>query len=174
VERPTSVTVFGILNICKGALGVLTALWSLMLFSSSAAASNPVTQVMLENPTYTKWMKTMVPIGIVVCCASVLSGFGLLGLRSWARKVSIAYAIYGIVVVVVTVPINFFVLLPAMLEKSRQFQGPEAAGMISSTIGSVLGVVLGLIYPILLLIFMTRPKVVAAFQVPPPRPLSAT
>ena len=85
---------------------MLTTLWSLMVLSSSAAASNPVTQVMLE--------------------------------------------------------------------KSRQLQGPEAAGMIGSAIGSVLDVVLGPIYPILLLIFMTRPKVVAAFQVPPPLPPSAT
>ena len=128
---------------------------------------------MLENPTYAKWTKTMIPLGILVCSALVVSGLGLLGLRSWARKVSIAYAIYAIVVVVVTVPINFFVLLPAMLEKSRQFQGAEAAGMIGSAIGSVLGVVVGLIYPILLLIFMTRPKVAAAFQVPPPLPPSA-
>ncbi len=108
---------------------MLTVLWSLRLLSSSAAANNPVIQVMLENPTYAKWTKTMIPLGILVCSALVVSGLGLLGLRSWARKVSIAYAIYAIVVVVVTVPINFFVLLPAMLEKSRQFQGAEAAGI---------------------------------------------
>ena len=49
--------------------------------------------------------------------------------------------------------------------------GPAApVAMVAGVIGMVIGLLLGLTYPILLLIFMTRPKVVAAFgpeEIPP-------
>jgi hypothetical protein len=42
------------------------------------------------------------------------------------------------------------------------------AGVVAAfaTIGFVVGIVIGLAYPVLLLIFMTRPKLVEAFAAP--------
>jgi uncharacterized membrane protein YfcA len=55
-----------------------------------------------------------------------------------------------------------------MLEQAQQQHGPAAAGAIGGAIGGSVGGCFGLIYPVLLLIFMLRPKVAAAFQPPAP------
>jgi hypothetical protein len=88
VERPTAVSVFGILNIAKGTLGILGFFWSIALFSS-AAGNNLVLRIMLENANYRSWIKIMTPIGVVVSGVLLATGIGLLKLRSWARKGSI-------------------------------------------------------------------------------------
>ena len=173
MQRPTAVTVFGILNIAKSALGTLSIFFSIALFSSAATASNPVFNVMLENPVYIKLIKVTLPIGLIACGVLLAAGIGLLRLKSWARKVSIGYAIYAIVFVLLIIPANFLLVFRPMLEQARQMQGPEAAGMIGGAIGGTFSGVLGLIYPTLLWIFMTRPNVIAAFQTPPPLPTDA-
>ena len=170
MQRPTAVSVFGILNALKGATGILGILWTITLFSSRAAANNPVMKLMLENGKYMKWTKLMTPVGFITCGVLLAAGIGLLRLRPWARKVSIAYAIYAILFLLAMVPVNFFLLYRPMLEQARQLQGPEAIGMIGGAFGGIVGSVLGFVYPILLWIFMTRPNVVAAFQTPPPLP----
>lgn len=58
-----------------------------------------------------------------------------------------------------------------MLEEASRKQGPEAAAAIGGAIGGTVGGCFGLIYPILLLIFMTRPKLVAAFNPPDAPPV---
>jgi hypothetical protein len=60
--------------------------------------------------------------------------------------------------------INYFFLIQPMLQKAHAEQGPEAAGAIGGAIGGLFGGCLGMIYPILLLIYMTRQHVIAAFN----------
>jgi hypothetical protein len=93
-------------------------------------------------------------------------------MKPWARKLSIAYAIYALVFGVVGIVVNFLFVVRPMLEQAQGRQGPEAAGAIGGAFGGTIGGCFGLVYPILLLIFMTRPNVVAAFRtaVPPPPP----
>jgi hypothetical protein len=103
----------------------------------------------------------------------LIAGIGLLLMKSWARTLSIIYAIYALVAGVLGLVVNFMFLVRPMLERAGQQHGPEAAGALGGAIGGTFGGCLGLVYPILLLIFMTRPKLVAAFQptsVPPPIP----
>jgi hypothetical protein len=59
--------------------------------------------------------------------------------------------------------VNYFFLMRPMLEQAHQKQGPEAVGAMAGAIGGTIGGCFGLIYPILLLVFMMRPNVVAAF-----------
>jgi hypothetical protein len=48
-----------------------------------------------------------------------------------------------------------------------QAHGAQAAVFeLSAKIGMVIGVGIGLVYPVLLLIFMTRPKIIEAFKSP--------
>jgi len=61
---------------------------------------------------------------------------------------------------------NFLFLFGPLLEEASKKQGPEAAGAIGGAVGGSIGGCFGLIYPILLLVFMTRPKVVAAVNSP--------
>jgi hypothetical protein len=164
-NRPIPVTVFGILNIVFAALGILGVLSSLALFAAVGIHSNnPVIQLMHNSPAYAAWMKVSVGLGLLVCPALLASGIGLLKLQSWARVFSIVYAIYAVVMVIVSTVANYFLMVQPLLVQAQGKPGPEAAGLIGAAIGGTIGSCAGVIYPILLLIFMLRPKVAAAFK----------
>ena len=164
MQRPTSVTVFGILNIVFAAFGVLGLIAAIALFFLPADSNNPVIKIMHENAAYALWLKVCIPLGVLSCSALLAAGIGLLRLKSWARKLSIGYAIYAIVFGLVGMVVNFVVLIEPMIKQAQNQQGPEAAGAIGGAIGGSLGGCFGLIYPVVLLIFMLRPAVAAAFQ----------
>ena len=165
MQRPTSVTVFGVLNIVFAGLGFFSVIASAMLFTLSGAnSSNPVVQLIQDNPSYATWIKISVVLGILVSIALLAAGIGLLKLKPWARILSIIYAIYVIVMTIVGSVVNYFFLVQPLLEKAHNEQGPEAAGAIGGAIGGMIGGCFGMVYAILLLIFMMRPKVIAAFN----------
>ena len=172
MQRPTSVTVFGVLNIVFGALGLVGMIFSaiaLLVLPTHSTANNPVLEVMRNSPGYLLWMKITLPIGILVCGITIVAGIGLLNLKSWGRTLSVAYGIYGIVAGVLGVILNFVFIMQPLMEQASQKSGPEAAALIGGAIGGTVGGCFGMIYPVLLLIFMFRPKVVAAFR-PPAQP----
>jgi hypothetical protein len=168
MQRPTSVTVFGILNIVFAAFGLFGLIASIALFFLPADSNNPVIKLIHESPGYAMWLKICIPLGVLSCSALLAAGIGLLYLKSWARILSIIYAIYAIVFGITGMVVNFIFMVQPMLEQARQEQGPEAAAATGGAIGGTIGGCFGLIYPILLLIFMTRPKVAAAFRPPAP------
>jgi hypothetical protein len=168
MQRPTSIIVFGILNIMFAVLGVFGLFVSLALFFAPADTNNPVIKIMHENPAYAAWLKLCIPLGLLACAALLAAGIGLLYLKSWARKLSIAYAIYAILFGLLGSVVNFMFLVRPMIEQARQQSGPAAAGAIGGAIGGSVGGCIGLVYPVLLLIFMLSPKLTAAFQPPPP------
>jgi hypothetical protein len=170
MQRPTSVTVFGILNIVFAALGVLGLIASIALFFMPSDSNNPVIKIMHENAAYALWLKVCIPLGVLSCAALLAAGIGLLRLKPWARKLSIGYAIYAIVFGIVGMVVNFIFLVEPMVKEAQNQQGPEAAGAIGGAIGGSFGGCFGLIYPVLLLIFMLRPTVVSAFQSSAPSP----
>jgi hypothetical protein len=165
MQRPTVVTVFGILNIVFAALGVFGVLAAVMLFTAVGANSNnPVIQIIHDNPAYAAWMKVSIVLGVVASAALLAAGIGLLKLQPWARTLSIAYAVYAMAMVLVNTVVNFIFVTRPMLEQAHNAQGPEAMGAAGAAIGGVVGGCFGLVYPILLLIFMMRANVVAAFR----------
>jgi len=168
MQRPTVVTVFGILNICFAALGVIGIIASIALFFVPADSNNPVIKIMHENAAYAMWLRICIPLGILSSLALLAAGIGLLYLKPWARKLSIGYALYAIVFSVVGMVVNFFVLFEPLLKQAQSQSGPEAVGALGGAIGGSCGGCVGMIYPILLLIFMMHPSVVAAFRPPSP------
>jgi hypothetical protein len=164
MKRPTSVTVFGILNIVFAVFGTLAVLGSLVLFLPQMAASNnPVIKLIHDNPAYATWMKASVGLGLIVSVALLAAGIGLLLLKPWARMISIAYGIYSLIMIPVSMVVNFFLLTRPLLEQAHQQHGPEATGAIAGAVGGLFGSCFGLIYPVLLLVFMLRANVKAAF-----------
>jgi hypothetical protein len=164
MNRPTAVTVFGILNIVFAVFGVVGVFASVMLFAAVGTDSkNPVVQIIHNNALFADWMKVSIVLGLVVSAALLVAGIGLLKLKPWARLVSIAYAIYGVVMVVVGGVVNYFFLVQPLLAQAHTQPGPAAAAAIGGAIGGTLGSCFGLIYPVLLLIFMLRADVKAAF-----------
>ena len=164
MQRPTSVTVFGILNIAFAAFGAIGLVVTLAMFSLPTDLNNPVIRLIHENPAYAAWMKFSLLLAVPSCLVLLAAGIGLLCMKSWARILSIIYAIYAIVFGIAGTVANFFFMVRPMLEQARQQQGAEAAAAIGGAIGGTIGGCFGLIYPVLLLIFMTRPKVAAAFR----------
>ena len=177
MQRPTVVTVFGILNIVFAVLGVLGALFTLFVLKVMPVANNPVLQWINENAILMTWTNVSIALGVAAAACLLAAGIGLLMMKRWARVLSIAYGIYTIIAGVIGVVLTLVLLCKPLLDidiagKSR---GPEIAGAIGGAVGGTIGSCggcFGLIYPILLIIFMTRPRVVAAFQSPlPPPPL---
>ncbi len=166
MSRPTSVTVFGILNLVFAALGVFGIITTLAMVRLAAGTNNPAMQVMRDNPAFLAWLKLSIPLGLLSAVMLTACGIGLLMMKPWARKLSIGYAFYAIVLSIVGMVVNYLWMIRPMMEQAAQKQGPEAAGAIGGAIGGLAGGCFSLIYPILLLIFMTRPKVVAAFRGP--------
>ena len=163
MKRPTSVTVFGILNIVFSVFGAFGLLISMALFLQTDSNS-PVVKLIHEDPAYAAFLKISILLGIPVCLALLAAGIGLLNMKSWARILSIIYAIYAIVSGMIGMVVNYFAMILPMLEQARQQQGPEAAAAIGSAIGGTVGGCFGLIYPVLLLIFMLLPRTAAAFR----------
>ena len=171
MQRPTSVTVFGVLNIVFGALGFVAITFSAITLMAVSAGStnNPVLEVMRNSPGYALWMKMTIPLGVLASGVSIAAGIGLLKLKSWGRSLSIGYGIYSIVAGVLGVMLSFVFVMQPLIQQASQKSGPEAAALIGGAIGGTIGGCFGMIYPVLLLIFMFHPKVVAAFR-PPAEP----
>ena len=171
MQRPPAVTIFGILNIVFAAFGAFGILASLVMLSMPMASNNPALRMMRENPAYMAWMKLSIPLGLLASAALLVSGIGLLCLKGWARLLAIGYAIYALISRTAGMILNFFFVIRPMLQTAHHQQGPEAIGAIAGVFGGAIGGCFSLVYPILLLIFMTRPKVVAAFRPPPAVPV---
>lgn len=164
MKRPTSVTVFGILSLVFAAFGLFGFISALLLPLLPGQENNPMFVLMRDNPGYAVWHKVSIGLSLLGTVALALSGVGLLKLRPWGRTLSVGYAIFSIVVVLVAGYFNYLYLFGPMMEQASQTDGAEAAGAIGAAVGAMFGTCFGLLFPILTLIFMTRAKVVAAFQ----------
>jgi len=167
MQRPTAVTVFGILNIIFAALGFITMIASVAMFAAVGTdTKNPVIQLIHDSPAYAAWMRVSIGLGLVASAALLAAGIGLLKLQPWARILSIVYAIYSMMMVLVGTVVNYVWLVQPLLAQAHKKQDAEA-GAIGGAIGGMAGGCFGMIYPILLLIFMLVPKVSAAFRPAP-------
>jgi hypothetical protein len=139
IERPTSVTVFGILNIVFGLLGLICA---------------PMVD---HKPTSTKemvWNLIAAGISIGFAIWILVLGYGLLKLKPWARRGLIGYACVYIVYMVVISGTDIIAILHRLGQPDNEIQ----TLIVTISVGLI-----GLIYPILLLIFMQTAKVKQAF-----------
>lgn len=164
MQRPTSVTVFGILNFVFAVFGVIGLMASFALLALSANSSHTFIKLVHAGPAYAVWLKICVLLGVLSCAALLAAGIGLLGLKPWARVLSIAYGIYAIVFVLVGMLLNLILMVQPPFEQVPQHQELVIAGAVGGPISGTIGAVFWLIYPIVLLVFMSRPKVIAAFR----------
>lgn len=162
MQRPASVTVFGILNIVFGALGLFGTLFSGAAVFLAEAQGLPRLGEEEINPVWGMWLKIGVVLGVVGAVALITSGGGLLGMRRWGRVLAIVYAVYAIADAVLTVVVQYvFVTQPLLEQAANPAARQTAMFMVGASLG---GSCLGLIYPLLLWYFMSRPHVVAAFN----------
>jgi len=152
-QRPTSVTVLGILNIVFGGLG-LTCIPIGIAMSFVPQPDSPF------QPTEAMELFTMIGniVGFLFSIVLLASGIGLLYQKKWARKTSIIYGWTAIVWCILGLIINGF-LFSSMLSDVP----PEAMpGVVGGIVGGMCGGLIGLAYPIILIIFMRKPHVIEA------------
>ena len=166
MQRPVSLIVFGVLNLVFALLGVMGFAFSaLLLFGGMQAALDPVTRDLFANPAYLAFLKISMLIGLVALLALGAAGIGLLLTKPWGRTLSIGYGVYAILMSLVGMVVNYlFVWQPQLERIQRMAAGPEQAAMYGGMIGGACGGCVGLIYPVLLLVFMFRPNVIAAMR----------
>jgi hypothetical protein len=118
-------------------------------------------------------------VGIILNIALLIAGIGLVRLRNWGRITSLWVAGLKIVCLTCLLAILLIWVLPAMIEKLRDmFQAvgpgvPPAALTTATTfmtygygVGAVIVYIFSLIYPIVILVALTRRSVIAACTEP--------
>jgi len=149
--KPGSIKVFGILNVVFGAIGLICGgfgFLTLVVMQSSSDMSDAIQSAM--SAQYSGGYMTAV-IGLLLNIFLLTCGIGLLKERNWGRTWSLGYAVLGIIHAVVGA-IGAVIFAQA---------GPAAIG---AGFGAIIGTAIGVIYPICILIFLTRPNVVEALK----------
>lgn len=170
MERPTSVTVLGILNIVFAIFGIIGSIIAVPMFflmkkpDAATLAQQPGLKIMYENPGFLFWTQATLVLGVIMTIVLGVAGIGLLNMRPWGRTLSLAYGIFAIVFALLGLVVNFIFLVQPLLAQADRL-GPQ--GRIAAIVGSVasiMGGVGGMIYPLLLVYFLTRPTIAAAFR----------
>ena len=169
--RPTSVTVFAILGIIFGSLGVLGTLCTLPQYLGVKFAPNPVMDEMRKDPLLMSLTIGGLVVGLVLAILELYSSIGMLSLKPGTRRLFVLFAILTIVVTIASIVLTLLVTNPRMQEVTQrsvqsnpQLNTPQMKTIMQySSYGGVCMSVVMLIWPILILYFMTRPHVKRAF-----------
>ena len=167
-ERPTSVTVFGILNLILGGLGLCRNTMTgaeLISPSSEMFRTSPTLAMMDESAIFCFFIIISVSLSFVAAVVLMISGIGLLKLRPYGRQLAIVFGIYSVAMKIIGLLVNVFVLFPRLKAQSGE---PLAGFTVEDANRTMVTVTLansiGLIYAGLLLYFMCRPYVAEAFK----------
>lgn len=182
--RPPSVLVIAILHFVGGGLGLIVD-----LCGGAQLAMNPYNTAQLrqnrqEKPfavAYQEHLNQKLPynqaVGLggigfdaILSLTMIVSGIGLIGMHAWGRMLSFVYAALSILIKIINGIYMFAIFLPVMNEFFSKWspQSPSeqmAASMMKPL--AYVSIIIGLlfvIYPIVVLIILNRPAVVAAFR----------
>jgi hypothetical protein len=169
MQRPTAVSIFGYLNIVFAVFALFGAFGAFSLQLAGDDSKNPIVKLMHENQAYATWVKCTIPMDLLSFAFLLTAGIGLLRLSEWARKLSIAYGIYAILMDIAVAAANFVFLRPMLAQTSFTDGAYTAPAATAAVIGAIMGGVFGLIYPVVLIVFMMRREIAAAFR-PPAEP----
>lgn len=160
-SKPTSVTVFGILNIAFALLGLCGLAVSIAMFFIPIDPNlpNPAIELMQGNTVYRAFTLVSIPLGLISTIVLVVGGIGLLNWKRYGRTASVVYGWYAIISMIIGTVVSWvFVFIP-MFQQAQQGDAPAQAGAIGGIIGGTVGGCFGLIYPVVLLYFMSRQDV---------------
>jgi hypothetical protein len=164
MERPAVVSAFGILNILF-AVGRLAKVFLFIHTYNFALTHDPSLGLRIRaHAFYAFWYDWFIPISMLSFGLLLLSGIGLLRLKEWARKLAIAYGIFATLSGAAFAFTRFVFFVVPTVEKGIRSHGTWANVSIMTAILSTIGSAIQLTYPILLVIFMTRPAIAAAFR----------
>lgn len=166
MARPTSVTVFAVIHLILGGLGVLGMAWALVLrlglFEVPGAKDNPAMKLMAENKAYALYSDIMTGLGILAVIAILAGSVAMLQLKPWGRLVTIGWGCYGMLSTVVGTALNHVVIMKPLAEQAHNEQ--ERIGIMVGTYGAIVVAVLFMVYYALMIGLLSRAKVRLAFE----------
>lgn len=114
--------------------------------------------------------------GFVIQILFIVAGIGMLRASRWSRGLCIGAASALIAVSIVATGLNYFVVMPQMMEAIDQFMDQAAAlgggprvempglMMASSGVGALFGLVVTCVWPTAAIVLLTRPSAKAYFS----------
>ena len=154
--KPASIKVFGILNIVFGAMGLICGGAGVLFFVLATQSSEFAYEFEKAlSAQYTQGYMTLLQFtscfGGILSLILIVCGVGLLRERNWGRTGSLGYAAFQILFTLASTAVSM-----SMMKNDETF--------IFSAGGAMCGVLFALIYPICIMIFLTRPNVVEALK----------
>ncbi len=171
-QRPAVATVFGILNLVFGIMGICGTIASAVSFAIlSSDMFDPEMKAQMnmqqfDNPIYFGLLCMQMAMGTILAIVVIISGIGLLKFKPWGRKLANFYAIASLLLLFIAIANSvIFQIMPAIEEANNPGAGPEAfGGAVGGTVGGVFTFCLGIIYPICILVFLNRRQFVQQIQ----------
>ncbi len=161
--KPAALTVLGILNILFGAIGLISALFTIKLYVTPLESQTGLMADMLRSDAFfASCMRVIFFPGIIFAVLQLVTGIGMLRSSELARKTAVACAFYSIVVGLFVGWLNVRYMMPFTVEHTlQQLKDPAVAEMTRRITqgASYFGIALGLLYPVLGLILLSRAKV---------------
>lgn len=167
---PVAGIVLGILNMLYAVLAFLcNGISGLTFFISlppEMTKDNAAVELMNINPFYKIFTQAILIGSLLAAVVLFVAGVLLLQVRPWGRKLSIYYCIYDFTSISLGLIVNAILLFPLLFDQINTFPvgSPERMGAAFGLVFGLVGVVLSLLYPIVLVVFMHRPKIIAAYQ----------
>lgn len=153
---PVGPLILGWFNLAFGGIGLFSPLILVFLALVPRNPADPFQAAMATSGFFRAWIYGGQVLAFLGAILLLASGVGLLRWREWARRASMAYAVYTIVMLV----LGFFVTLQFIILPS--LRGPMSPAQVGA-IGGAFGSCLGLIYPVATLLVLRRPVVMAVF-----------
>jgi len=160
MQRPTSVVVFGVLNIAFGILGLFALP---IVIHSTVTGFNGNNPYFVDSAVFRAWAIITMILSPPSVIALLASAYGLLKMRAWGRNLAIIYAAVAIVTALIGQVMNWVYIFQPRLAQIAGDDSGQAAGVWIGVIATVVGGLVGTAYPVALWFFMSRPRVLAAF-----------
>jgi hypothetical protein len=159
-------TVFGILNLAWFGMAICGGVMALPMLTLEVGEQhdNVAFRVLAENEFALRWTQVMTVVGSLAACLLLAGGIGLLMRRAWGRRLSLVWAFFALLTGLVGTAVSWLYYLAPLMEQAKELTDAERMGANLGVVAAACGALCGLLYPVVLLVFMTRPSLKAALR----------
>jgi hypothetical protein len=177
-KRPVGVTVFAILNLIFGGLGLVCnlcnvvaapALESLQVNQDpDNAATNMEKHLQANVPGYVAFEWTQLGLNLLLSALLVIAGIGLLRMSPAGRWLCIVICVIEILVITISMVYLFAYINPAISEWEKVNAGQMPPGLTSLIVTGFAAIVafIEILYAVILLTYLLLPGTAKAFAIP--------
>lgn len=171
MQRPTSVLVISILNICFAGIGILATcagLVSIVPVLAGQGGPPAIIELWRDSVPYRVQVILGTPIGLALLGLLLAGAIGMLQGLAWGRLLTIIWAIASMILTPINTVFTVLVVVPVTLRHTPPPPNlpPQLAGMMQALmiVGAGCGFVLSVGYAILVVALLNRAVVKAYFR----------